>query len=237
MVPKALTGHTGDGEAVSLWQLWSRRQSTKFNGVGYVVQRGAEAVYSSAGQAQVAQLVNFYMENAAIIRQQLQGLGLAVYGRPTCSLCLGSRPQLQWVPGSSLTNCFTRPMLWAPPGLVLALPGRVTCAFQPLIAAPKWRLPMARIARCRLQMRYHQPVGQLNSPGRSCPKDSALIMPGDMASQQGAATVLVRQEQRTRKRQPLYRVLLHNDPVNTRITWWQRCKWWFPSSVSKMLWL
>lgn len=47
-------------------------------------------------------------------------------------------------------------------------------------------------------------------------KDSALIMPGDMASQQGGATVLVRQEQRTRKRQPLYRVLLHNDPVNTR---------------------
>lgn len=47
-------------------------------------------------------------------------------------------------------------------------------------------------------------------------KDSALIMPGDMAPQRGGATVLARQEQRTRKRQPLYRVLLHNDPVNTR---------------------
>ena len=80
VVPKSLNGYTSNGDAVSLWQLWSRRQSTKFNGVGYVVQRGAEAVYSSAGQGQVAQLINFYMENATIIRQQLQDLGLAVYG-------------------------------------------------------------------------------------------------------------------------------------------------------------
>ncbi|HBP53850.1 MAG TPA: LL-diaminopimelate aminotransferase [Synechococcus sp. UBA8638] len=80
VVPRTLTGRTGDGDRVSLWQLWSRRQSTKFNGVGYVAQRGAEAVYSPAGQAQVARLTSFYMENAAIIRQQLQSLGLAVYG-------------------------------------------------------------------------------------------------------------------------------------------------------------
>ena len=52
--------------------------------------------------------------------------------------------------------------------------------------------------------------------GKTLFKDSTLIMPRDMASKQGGATVLVPQEQRTRKRQPLYRVLLHNDPVNTR---------------------
>ncbi len=80
VVPKALTGQSHGGESVSLWNLWSRRQSTKFNGVGYVVQRGAEAVYSPAGQKQVAQLVDFYMENAALICQQLRSLGLAVYG-------------------------------------------------------------------------------------------------------------------------------------------------------------
>jgi LL-diaminopimelate aminotransferase len=65
---------------VELWTLWNRRQCTKFNGVSYLVQRGAEAVYSAAGKAQVQALVHFYMENAAIIRRELIAAGLEVYG-------------------------------------------------------------------------------------------------------------------------------------------------------------
>jgi len=65
---------------VELWGLWNRRQCTKFNGVSYIVQRGAEAVYSPEGQAQVKDLIAFYMENAAIIRRELIAAGLAVYG-------------------------------------------------------------------------------------------------------------------------------------------------------------
>lgn len=80
VVPKSLTAQAADGTAVALWQLWNRRQSTKFNGVSYIVQRGAEAVYSEAGQAQVKRLVNFYLENAHIIREQLTAAGFAVYG-------------------------------------------------------------------------------------------------------------------------------------------------------------
>ncbi|CAI8156255.1 MAG: LL-diaminopimelate aminotransferase [Prochlorococcus marinus str. MIT 9215] len=80
VVPKGLTGKAANGEDVELWKLWNRRQSTKFNGVSYIVQRGAEAVYSAAGQAQVKALVSFYMENAAIIRGELTTLGLTVYG-------------------------------------------------------------------------------------------------------------------------------------------------------------
>jgi len=80
VVPKALTGKATDGSDVELWKLWNRRQSTKFNGVSYIVQRGAEAVYTSEGQAQIKTLVNFYMENASSIREQLTGAGLAVYG-------------------------------------------------------------------------------------------------------------------------------------------------------------
>jgi LL-diaminopimelate aminotransferase len=80
VVPKTLTGKAADGSAVEIWKLWNRRQSTKFNGVSYIVQRGAEAVYSPAGQAQIKTLVNFYMENAAIIRTQLSAAGLQVYG-------------------------------------------------------------------------------------------------------------------------------------------------------------
>ncbi|HGY5560670.1 MAG TPA: LL-diaminopimelate aminotransferase, partial [Prochlorococcus sp.] len=80
VVPKGLTGKAADGKQVELWQLWNRRQSTKFNGVNYVVQRGAEAVYSPEGQAQTKALVSFYMENAAIIRSELMTAGFTVYG-------------------------------------------------------------------------------------------------------------------------------------------------------------
>ncbi|MFE1748335.1 LL-diaminopimelate aminotransferase [Coleofasciculus sp. H7-2] len=80
VVPKTLKAKAADGSDVEVWKLWNRRQSTKFNGVSYIVQRGAEAVYSESGQAQTKALVNFYMENAKIIREQLTAAGLAVYG-------------------------------------------------------------------------------------------------------------------------------------------------------------
>ncbi len=80
VVPRGLMGRTAAGESVELWTLWNRRQSTKFNGVSYMVQRGAEAVYSPEGQAQVKALVAFYMENAAIIRRELASAGLEVFG-------------------------------------------------------------------------------------------------------------------------------------------------------------
>lgn len=80
VVPKSLTAKAADGSDVELWKLWNRRQSTKFNGVSYIVQRGAEAVYSEAGQAQTKALISFYMENARIIREKLSEAGLAVYG-------------------------------------------------------------------------------------------------------------------------------------------------------------
>jgi LL-diaminopimelate aminotransferase len=80
VVPKRLTAKASDGSAVELWKLWNRRQSTKFNGVSYIVQRGAEAVYSPEGQAQIRALIHFYLENAQIIRTQLTAAGLHVYG-------------------------------------------------------------------------------------------------------------------------------------------------------------
>jgi len=80
VVPRGLMGTAANGEQVELWGLWNRRQCTKFNGVSYIVQRGAEAVYSPEGQAQVQALIAFYMENAAIIRRELSAAGLEVYG-------------------------------------------------------------------------------------------------------------------------------------------------------------
>ena len=80
VVPKNLTAKAADGTNVELWKLWNRRQSTKFNGVSYIIQRGAEAVYSEAGQTQIKGLVNFYLDNAKIIREELKNAGLNVYG-------------------------------------------------------------------------------------------------------------------------------------------------------------
>jgi LL-diaminopimelate aminotransferase len=80
VVPKELQGRTASGEAASLHALWFRRQSTKFNGVPYVVQRGAAAVYTEEGRKQVRTAVDFYMENARIVREGLGAVGLRAFG-------------------------------------------------------------------------------------------------------------------------------------------------------------
>ncbi len=80
VVPKNLMGHGLKGVEVDLWSLWNRRQCTKFNGVSYIVQRGAEAVYSTDGKREVKHLVDFYMENASIMKDKLQSAGFRVYG-------------------------------------------------------------------------------------------------------------------------------------------------------------
>lgn len=80
VVPTTLKAKAADGGHMELWKLWNRRQSTKFNGVSYIVQRGAEAVYSDQGQAQVKELVGFYLENAKLIREKLTAAGFTVYG-------------------------------------------------------------------------------------------------------------------------------------------------------------
>ncbi len=79
VVPKDLTVTVGD-EQVSLHQLWNRRQCTKFNGASYVVQKGAAAAYSDEGRQQTSDLVKFYMENARLLREGLEALGITVYG-------------------------------------------------------------------------------------------------------------------------------------------------------------
>lgn len=80
VVPKALTGTDASGREVSLRKLWNRRQCTKFNGAGYVVQRGAEALYTSEGRESVRNNIDYYLENAGIIRRSLSQAGYAVFG-------------------------------------------------------------------------------------------------------------------------------------------------------------
>ena len=80
VVPKELKGYTKKGEEVSLNSLWNRRHGTKFNGVSYPVQRGAEAIYSEDGQKQIKENISYYMNNAKIIKEGLQEAGFTVYG-------------------------------------------------------------------------------------------------------------------------------------------------------------
>lgn len=80
IVPKELKGYTKDGKAVELNGLWNRRHGTKFNGVSYIVQRGAEAIYSEEGQKQIKENISYYLNNAKIIREGLEACGYTCYG-------------------------------------------------------------------------------------------------------------------------------------------------------------
>ena len=80
VVPKEVVSKSDSGEIVSLNALWNRRQTTKFNGVSYVTQKAAEAVYTPEGRAQCAENIANYLENASLVRKCLMDMGLEVFG-------------------------------------------------------------------------------------------------------------------------------------------------------------
>jgi LL-diaminopimelate aminotransferase len=80
VVPEDVAARTPDGESVPLNRLWNRRQTTKFNGVSYPVQKAAAAVYTDEGWRQTKEIVDYYMGNARVIREGLKSAGLTVYG-------------------------------------------------------------------------------------------------------------------------------------------------------------
>lgn len=80
IVPNELTATSDRGEEVQLNPLWNRRQCTKFNGVSYITQRGAEATYTPEGKKQIEETIQYYMANAKLMRETLASVGLEVYG-------------------------------------------------------------------------------------------------------------------------------------------------------------
>ncbi len=80
VIPKALMAKDENGKEVSMNAMWMRRQSTKFNGVSYIIQRGAQAVYSPEGKKQVDEVIAGYLQNAAIIKKGLEAAGITAYG-------------------------------------------------------------------------------------------------------------------------------------------------------------
>lgn len=80
IIPDEVTAKDSNGDDIQLNRLWLRRQCTKFNGTSYVTQRAAEAIYSEDGKEQVKANIDYYMENARIMREGLQKVGMKVYG-------------------------------------------------------------------------------------------------------------------------------------------------------------
>jgi LL-diaminopimelate aminotransferase len=80
VVPKTLLAQTKSGEFKPLHPLWLRRTTTKFNGVSYIVQRAAAALYSPEGQAQVKALITHYLGNAQVLRDGAKKAGLKAFG-------------------------------------------------------------------------------------------------------------------------------------------------------------
>ena len=80
VVPKTVYGLSKSEEKISLNKLWNRRTTTKFNGASYIVQRGAEAVYSEEGRKQIRENIEYYRENAKIIKEGLEKAGFTVFG-------------------------------------------------------------------------------------------------------------------------------------------------------------
>ena len=80
VVPHALVRKTADGTDMELNKMWLRRQTTKFNGVPYIIQRGAEAVFSEEGQKQCRENIAYYQENARIMMEGFTKKGIKFYG-------------------------------------------------------------------------------------------------------------------------------------------------------------
>ena len=80
IVPKSCMAYAADGTEMPLHALWNRRHTTKFNGVSYPIQRAAEAVYSPEGKKQVRELSDYYLNNAALIRERVATLGYDFVG-------------------------------------------------------------------------------------------------------------------------------------------------------------
>ena len=80
IVPHGLVRKTADGKDMELNAMWLRRQTTKFNGVPYIIQRGAEAVFTEEGIKQCRENIAFYQENARIMMAGFDKLGIKYFG-------------------------------------------------------------------------------------------------------------------------------------------------------------
>lgn len=80
IIPKELVIYDNQGNSQELYKLWLRRQTTKFNGTAYLIQKGAEAVFTPEGRSEINRVIDSYLENAKIIKQGITKLGIESTG-------------------------------------------------------------------------------------------------------------------------------------------------------------
>ncbi len=80
VVPRELVFTASNGQEMSLHAMWNRRQSTKFNGTSYIIQKGAAAVFTEEGMAQCRENIAYYQENARIIADTLKRRNIRFFG-------------------------------------------------------------------------------------------------------------------------------------------------------------
>ncbi len=80
IVPHKVKAVTANGEKTALNPIWNRRHGTKFNGVSYITQKGAAAVYTPTGRQQVQKVIQMYLANAGLMKQALSKAGIEVHG-------------------------------------------------------------------------------------------------------------------------------------------------------------
>ena len=120
--PQELMVYTKMGDEVSLYKLWSRRVANYTNGVSYIVQRAAESLYGKKGKNETQELVNYYLTNTTLIRNELISFGLEVYG--------GVNSPYVWfkTPGNQSSWKFFQQLLYenqivATPGIIFGIQG------------------------------------------------------------------------------------------------------------------
>lgn len=96
VVPKAVTGKGPDGARIALNGLWNRRQTTKYNGCPYIVQRAAEAVHTAEGKKEVTAVIGGYLANAKKIKNTFEKMGLTVVGGDNAPYVWAKVPMNSW---------------------------------------------------------------------------------------------------------------------------------------------
>ncbi len=114
-----------DGQ--SLNKLWLRRQTTKFNGVAYVVQRGAEAVFTEEGMNEIQHNLDYYRQNAEVIAAHWTSAACGTAAARTAPTS-GCAAPTAWAAGSSSTGCWRTAASSAPPAWASASAARATSA-------------------------------------------------------------------------------------------------------------
>jgi LL-diaminopimelate aminotransferase len=109
VIPKELKAYDSEGNAHPVKPLWNRRHTTKFNGVSYPVQKAAAAIYTEEGKKQVKEVINYYLENARIMRESLKESGFTVFGGVNAPYVWVKTPDnmKSWI---SSTRCSTKRM-------------------------------------------------------------------------------------------------------------------------------